>query len=151
MGLSLERNRKWLVAADIAFAGWSGMYYEEGSTYSVFGRDAFRTGPWSRYAVAFEKIGVMDAATYWGRISWSAGLHMEQGALRLFLNGAEQVVNEWGGGIGASLPMRRGRSLLTVSVGYSSLGNKDLMQRNCVTLGIAVSSCERWFAKRKYN
>ena len=54
-------------------------------------------------------------------------------------------------GLGASLPMRKGRSLLTLSVNYSSLGSKDLLQRNVLTFGIAVSSCERWFVKRKYN
>ena len=91
----------------------------------------------------------MDASTYWGRISWSAGFHTEQGAMRLILNGREQVVNEWGFGLGATLPMRKGRSLLTLSLGYSSLGNKDLLQRDCFTVGIAVSTCERWFVKRQ--
>lgn len=151
IGLSLERNKKWLVAADASFAGWSGLAYEEGGTTPIFGTDALRTGPWSRYALGFEKIGTMDASTYWGRISWSAGLHTEQGAMRLFLDGQEQVVNEWGFGLGAALPMRKGRSLLTISLGYSSLGNKDLLQRDCFTVGIAISSCERWFVKRKYN
>ena len=47
--------------------------------------------------------------------------------------------------------MRKGRSLLTLSVNYSSLGSKDLLQRNVLTFGIAVSSCERWFVKRRYN
>jgi hypothetical protein len=115
------------------------------------GQSAVTTGPYSRYALGFEKIGVMDASTYWGRISWSAGVHTEQGALRLMLDGKEQVINSWGVGLGATLPMRKGRSLLTLSVGYRSFGNKDLLQRNSVTIGISVSSCERWFVKRKYN
>ena len=71
--------------------------------------------------------------------------------MRLILNGREEVVNEWGFGLGATLPMRKGRSLLTLSVNYSSLGSKDLLQRNVLTFGIAVSSCERWFVKRRYN
>ncbi len=151
IGLSLERNHKWLVAADATFAGWAGMFYEEGSNASIFGEDALRKGPYSRYALGFEKIGNMDASSYWGRISWSVGTHMERGSMRLFLDGSERVINEWGCGMGASLPMRKGLSLLTLNLGYSSLGNKDLLQYNCFTVGIAVSSCERWFVKRKYN
>jgi hypothetical protein len=151
IGLSLERNNRWLVAADATFAGWSGLYYKEGMNPSILGDNFLTTGPYSRYALGFEKIGVMDASTYWGRISWSAGFHTEQGTMRLILNGREEVVNEWGFGLGATLPMRKGRSLLTLSVNYSSLGSKDLLQRNVLTFGIAVSSCERWFVKRRYN
>ena len=151
IGLSLERNNRWLIAADATFAGWAGMYYKEGSTTSVFGEDALRQGFYSRYALGFEKIGIMDATSYWGRITWSAGLHTEQGTMRLMLNGEEQAINEWGCGLGATLPMRKGLSLLTISLGYSSLGKQELLRRNCFTVGISVSSCERWFVKRKYN
>lgn len=151
IGLSLERNGKWLVAADATFAGWSGLYYQEGSETSIFGEDALRKGPYSRYAFGFEKIGTMDASSYWGRISWSAGAHIEQGKMHLNISGVDHIINEWGLGLGATLPMRKGSSLLTLSVGYSSLGDKALLQRDCITFGISVSSCERWFVKRKYN
>lgn len=151
IGLSLERNGRWQVAADATFAGWSGLKYSEGKDNAIFGKSAYREGPYSRYALAIEKMGSMDASSYWGRISWSAGAHTELGTLRLMVNGHEEVVNEWGAGVGITLPMRKGQSLLTLSAGFSSLGNKDLLQRNCLTFGIAVSSCERWFVKRKYN
>ena len=151
IGLSLERNNRWRMAADATFSGWAGMKYTEGVTPPIMGQSALTTGPYSRYALAFEKIGVMDASTYWGRISWSAGIHTEQGAMRLMMDGQEQVINEWGFGLGATLPMRKGRSLLTLSLGYRSFGNKDLLQRNSLTFGISVSSCERWFVKRRYN
>ena len=151
IGLSLERNNRWLLAADVTFAGWSGMKYIEGVTPPIMGQSALTTGPYSRSALGFEKIGVMDASTYWGRISWSLGVHAEQGAMRLIIGGREEVIDEWGFGLGATLPMRKGRSLLTLSFGYRSFGNKDLLQRNSFTFGISVSSCERWFVKRKYN
>ncbi len=151
IGVSLERNKRWLVAADASFAGWSGLKYTEGSSNPILGDDAFQAGPWSRYALGIEKIGSMDASSYWGRISLSLGAHLEQGAMRLYLQGKEQVVNEWGAGLGVTLPMRKGQSLLTLSVEYSRLGNKDLLQRETLTFGISVSTCERWFVKRKYN
>ena len=56
-----------------------------------------------------------------------------------------------GGGLGFSLPMRKGRSVLTLALGYSSFGNRELLRRDCLTLGLTIGSCERWFVKRKYN
>lgn len=151
LGLSFARNRRWMVAADVTFAGWAGMKYTEGMTPPLFGESTLDYGPYSRYALAFEKTGDMDASSYWGRISWSAGVNMEQGVMRLNINGRKEVIDSWGVGLGATLPMRKGRSMLTLSVGYRSYGNKDLLQRNSLSFGIAVSSCERWFVKRKYN
>ncbi len=151
IGLSFERNKKWQVAADATFASWNGMKYTEGQEPSIFGTSAVSYGPYSRYALGFEKIGDMDASTYWGRISWSLGLHTEQGGLWVNLDGDKKRLDEWGGGAGITLPMRKGRSLLTLSLGYSSLGSRDVLQRNTWTFGMAISSCERWFFKRKYN
>lgn len=151
IGLSMAYGHRWLVAADATFSGWSGMKYTEGLTPPVFGKSTLDYGPYSRYALAIEKTGDMDATSYWGRISWSAGAHIENGAMRLNINGNNEVIDAWGCGLGATLPMRKGRSLLTLSVGYRSFGNENLLQRNSLTFGIAVSSCERWFVKRKYN
>ena len=151
IGLTLERNRRWQVAVDATLSAWNGMYYTEDSTHSILGNSAMRQGLYSRYAMGFERIGDMDASNYWGRISWSLGAHMEQGSMYLDLDGATHRIDEWGAGIGVTLPMRKGRSLLTLSMGYSSFGTVDILQRNTLTFGIAVSSCERWFVKRKYN
>lgn len=151
VGLSLERNRRWQLAVDATFADWQGMKYTEGKEPSIFGTSNIAYGPYNRYAAGFEKMGDMDAATYWGRISWSLGAHLEQGALRLTLDGAEHRLDAWGAGAGITLPMRKGRSLLTVSAGYTSMGSTDVLQLDMLTFGIAVSSCERWFFKRKYN
>ena len=151
VGLSLERNKMWQMAVDLTFAEWQGMKYTEGTTTSIFGTSATAYGPYSRYAAGFEKIGNMDAPTYWGRISWSLGAHLEQGSMYLDLGGSQRRLDEWGLGAGASLPMRKGRSLLSISVAYSRLGSTYILQLDAVTFGIAVSSCERWFVKRKYN
>ncbi len=150
-GLSFERNRRWQVALDATFADWADMRYTEDTAHAVLGNSMACYGPFSRYAFGFEKIGNMDASSYWGRISWSAGAHLTQGAIRLSLGGQEQRIDEWGAGTGISLPMRKGRSQLTLSLAYSRLGSSDILQRDVFTVGISVSSCERWFAKRKYN
>ncbi len=151
MGLSIERNKRWQLAFDLTLADWADMRYTEDTAHAVLGSSAMSFGPYSRYALGFEKKGNMDASSYMGRISWSAGAHLTQGALRLTLGGQEQRIDEWGFGLGATMPMRKGRSLLTLSLAYTSLGNSDVLQRNAMTIGISVSSCERWFTKRKYN
>lgn len=150
-GISLENNRRWRIAADATFGSWNGMRYTEDSIHAIFGASALRYGPFSRYCMGIEKLVNMDASTYWGRIGWSIGAHVEKGSMRLVVDGTEQSLGEWGIGAGMSLPMRKGRSLLTISGAYSSFGKTEVLQRNCFTIGIAISSCERWFVKRKYN
>ena len=93
----------------------------------------------------------MDAPRYLGRISWSLGVHRELGTMYLTIDDTQRQINEWGAGLGVTLPMRKGRSLLTISLGYSQLGTRDILQRNSLTVGISVSSCERWFFKRKFD
>ncbi|MBR1784099.1 MAG: hypothetical protein IJ760_01510 [Bacteroidales bacterium] len=150
-GLSLTREKQWTLAFDATFAQWQGMKYTEGREPSIFGSSSLRYGAYSNYALGFERKGDMDGDSYWRRITWSLGTHYTRGALRLEIDGAGQRIDEWGLGCGVSLPMRKGRSLLTVSASYSSLGKASLLRRDVFTLGIAVSSCERWFVKKKYN
>lgn len=151
IGISLERNKRWQVAVDATLSAWNGLLYTEDEEHSIFGQSALRSGSYSRTAIGFERMGNMDASTYWGRISWSLGAHAEQGTMYLSMPDGEKRLDAWGIGAGMSLPMRKGRSLLTISVGYDNYGTSDVLMRESVTFGIAVSSCERWFAKRKYN
>ncbi len=151
VGVSLEHNGRWMVAADATFAGWSGLKYIENSDHPIFGETALQYGPYSRYALGFERRGDMDAPRYLGRISWSLGVHRELGTMYLTIDDTQRQINEWGAGLGVTLPMRKGRSLLTISLGYSQLGTRDILQRNSLTVGISVSSCERWFFKRKFD
>ena len=151
VGLSLERNGLWQVAADATFGGWQGLRHTPVEGRSIFGESTMRAGAYSSYALGFEKLVNMNESNYFGRIGWSIGAGMEQGLFYITTANGERRIDRWNVGAGASLPMRKGRSLLTLSVNYSSLGDSDLLQRRCVTFGIAVSSCERWFVKRKYN
>lgn len=151
VGLGFEIDKRWLVAADATFASWQGLKYTERQNPPVFNDGTLVYGPYSRYAFGLERTGTMDATSYWGRMSWSLGAHMAQGMLRLNIDGTEHRLDQWGVGAGISMPMRKGRSLLTLSVDYSSLGTPDLLQSDMLTFGIAVSSCERWFFKRKFN
>ena len=151
VGVNLERNGLWQVAADMTFGGWQGLRHTEPEGFDIFGHSPLRGGRYSSYALGFEKMVNMNAQNYIGRLGVSVGAHMEQGLMYMTTASGERRVDQWGVGAGITLPMRKGRSLLTISVGYSSMGDKDIMRRESVTFGIAVSSCERWFVKRKYN
>lgn len=152
LGVSFQRVNRWLVALDATFAPWSGFKYESGLSVSIFGKSALVYNNNQRYALGFQLLGDPNATSYLRRITFSAGTHFESGRLDLQLvDGRAFRLNEWGVGLGASLPMRKGRSVLNVSASYSSFGTVDLLRRNLFSVGISIGSCESWFVKRKFN
>lgn len=152
VGISFQRDDKWLVAVDATFAPWSGMKYTENSNYSIFGQSPLRYGNSQRWALGFQLLGDKNATSYMRRVTYSLGAHYESGRIQLQMtDGNEYKLNEWGVGAGLSLPMRKGRSVLNISATYSSMGNIDLLRRDVFTIGISVGSCESWFVKRKFN
>ena len=152
LGLSLQRNSRWLVAADASFATWSGMKYSENSNFAIFGQSPLRFDNNQRYALGFQLLGDKNDSRYIRRITFSAGAHYESGKLSLqTTDGTDYSLNEWGAGIGASFPMRKGRSVLNLSVSYSSFGDGSLLRRDALMFGISIGSCESWFVKRKFN
>ena len=149
LGVSLNNNR-WLVAVDASYAPWSGLRYDDRN--HIFGNTAVRYGDNLKGALGFQLLGDRGATRYFRRITYSAGVHYECGKLRLQLaDQTQHRLDEWGFGLGATLPMRKGRSLLNISASYGSMGSDDLLRHNCLTIGFSVSSCESWFVKRKYN
>lgn len=152
VGLSFQRNNQWLIALDATIAPWSGFKYTSGLNNPIFGTSALRYSNNQRYALGFQLLGDPNASSYLRRITFSAGTHYESGRLSLQLtDGSDFRLNEWGFGIGASLPMRKGRSVLNISASYSSLGSVDLLRRDLFMIGVSVGSCESWFVKRKFN
>ena len=152
IGLSLQRNDKWLVAFDATFSPWSGMKYTENPNVNIFGVSPLRYGNNSRFALGFQLLGNKNASSYLRRITYSIGGHYESGRLQLqVINNSSRQLNEWGCGFGVALPMRKGRSVVNIGVGYSSLGTTDLLRRDAFTIGISIGSCESWFVKRKFN
>lgn len=150
-GLALERNERWEVAVDGYYAPYSGLRYVENPEYNIFGESALYEQPNYRIAIGGEWKGDADAGSYWRRIGISGGIYYNNGRLALEVDGTHYTLNETGCGLGFSLPMRKGRSVLNLSLGYSSFGTTELLRRDCLTIGLSIGSCERWFVKRKYN
>lgn len=150
-GLALERNEKWQLAADFTHAPWSGLKYTENTEYSLFGRSALAYGENTRLAIGFDYKGNQKASQYVKRIGIRCGFHYEQGKLRMNLNNEDLCLNELGFGAGLSMPMRKGQSVLNLSLHYAHYGQLNPLMRNTFTIGISVGSCESWFVKRRFN
>lgn len=152
LGLYFQRNSHWLVALDATFSPWNGLKYTENNDFSIFGDSPLRYDKCKKLALGFQLLGDKNSTNYIRRITYSAGLHYESGRMSLELTeGNTYKLNEWGFGVGLSLPMRKGRSVLNISAAYSSFGTADLLRRDTFTIGISVGSCESWFVKRKFN
>ena len=151
LGLALERNELWQVAVDAYYAPWSGLKYTEDANYSIMGKSGVAQTPNWRMAIGGEWMGDRNATSYWKRIGIRAGVYYNKGRLALDLADGYESLDEMGCGLSFALPMRKGRSVLNISMGYSSFSNIDLLRRDCFTVGLSVGSCERWFVKRKYN
>lgn len=151
-GVAYDYNNLWRMAADLHYAPWHGMKYEEGLTPSVFPQSTVDYNTTNcTAALALSWLGDANASNYWKRIGISAGVHYDYGRIGLNLTTGKERIDEWGAGINFSFPIRKGRSKIQLSMAYSSMGNKDLLRVECYTFGLTLSSCEQWFTKRKYN
>ncbi|MBQ9638198.1 MAG: hypothetical protein IJV22_01405 [Bacteroidales bacterium] len=150
-GAALSKINHWQVAIEAAYSPWSGLKYTEGTDANMLGSNTTTYGNNYRMALSAERCGNPNEGSYWRRMALTAGAHYERGKLRLNLNNEQYVIDEWGFGAGVRLPMRKGRSTINIAVAYRSIGTADLLKQNTITLGIGVSSCEKWFTKRKYN
>ncbi|MBR1517290.1 MAG: hypothetical protein IJ620_04020 [Bacteroidales bacterium] len=151
LGLAIERNDRWTVALDMAYAPYSGLKYEEGIANPIFGDNGLRYGSNYRVALGGGWLGNPMASNYIGRMGLTGGVHYEHGVLDLALANGDWTLNEWGCSAGITFPMRKGRSKLVLTASYSNFGDSDLLCSEVLSIGLSLSSNERWFVKRKYN
>ena len=149
VGLSLQRDNHWRLNLDMEWAEWHGLKYTENLDYNIFGQSALQYDSYSRYALGAQWLGDKGASKYFRRISFSTGVHYEQGMMYLSID--DKPVNQAGIGCGASLPMRKGRSALNIALGYNRYGSSDLLANSCFTVSLSIASCESWFVIRKYD
>lgn len=151
VGITYEYDHLWRFAADLHYAPWHGMKYQEGLAKSVFPQSPVDYVENYSTALSASWLGDKDASNYWKRIGISANAYYDYGRLGLTLASGNERIDEWGLGLNFSFPIRKGRSKIQLSMAYSNMGSKDLLRVECYTLGLTLSSCEQWFVKRKYN
>lgn len=151
LGLDYEWEQKWKLAGDVEWSQWNGLKYIEGASNPVFAQKSVDYVKDVRVALGGGWTGDKESSNYWRRIGITGGVHYEHGKLGLDLNNGSQILDEYGVGMGFSFPMRKGRSMLTLSFSYSSFGNSDVLKTDCFVVGLSLGSCESWFVKRKYN
>lgn len=149
VGLALLGHNRWRVSTDMEWSAWKGLKYTENASFNIFGQSTLSYDSYSRYSLGMQWLGNKDATKYMHRIAFSGGLHCDRGLM--YLSTSNEPINEVGFGLGASLPMRKGRSLLNIGVAYSRFGNADLLTNSCTTISLSIASCESWFVKRKYD
>jgi len=143
-GLGLGQERKWFVGAEYTSA-----------EAAVFNNRSFLSDNASYGEATSYRIGgffVPDYSSftsYFSRVTYRAGLRMEDTGLRL--NGED--IQEFGITFGMGLPA--GRMLSNVNLGfeYGQRGtmNARLVREDFFKLSISLSLSDRWFIKRRYD
>lgn len=87
--------------------------------------------------------------SYWSRITYRAGLRVEDTGLVV---GGESI-NEFGMSFGLGLPVGRRISNINLGIEFGKRGTTDfgLVQENFVNVFISLSLNDKWFIKRRYD
>ena len=140
-GFALQKNDRWLLAADFNWTQWS-HFAREGATEAL-------TDSW-RVAAGFEYMPTYSSvSSYFRRAHYRVGGSFERGFL--YLN--DHHINKVGVSAGISLPLPKSLSKVNVAVEVGQYGtlSDGLIQERYLKFDVGVSVFERWFVKRKYK
>lgn len=141
VGATLQKSNSWLVSFDFDWHQWS--------KFAVDGVNDSLQNSW-RVAVGGEyKPQATSVSKYFTRMSYRAGFFYEKGALNI----NNHAINKLGFTFGASFPLPRSLSKVTLGIEAGQFGTKSasLIQERYFKLMIGVSMYERWFMKRRYK
>ena len=142
IGLSYNKLNKLEINADYYYAGWS--------KATFFGKTNDLLTDLSRISAGFEYIPeAFSIRSYWKRIKYRAGFHVENSYLKINNN----QVKELGVSFGAGLPFPKSKSTINFAV---ELGKKGTIQDNLVKdnyskFSVYLNLYDYWFMKRKFD
>lgn len=143
IGFSIEKDRKWLIAADYTSSDWG----------SVVSDDALYTYQ-SNYGIAVggQYIPRYDGSKYVERIAYRLGTRYSTSYLSV--NNVDWT--EYGITFGVGLPIRRTEATyprLNLGVEYGSRGTTEngLIKENFLNFNVGITINAIWFQKRKYD
>lgn len=142
-GFSLEKDKKWLIAADFKTADWGSVV----STDSLYSYQ-------SNYNVSLggQIIPRYDGSKYIERIAYRFGVRYSTPYLTI--NNTD--FTEYGITFGVGMPIRRNESTyprLNLGIEYGSKGTTDngLIKENFINFNVGITINAVWFQKRKYD
>ncbi len=144
IGAGLGQKNKWFLGAEYVTQETSVLTTRSFSLDNIEYADSnkFRIGGF--YIPKFNSL-----TSYWSRITYRAGLRLEDTGL--VVNGEQ--INEFGMSFGLGLPVGRRISNINLGFEYGRRGTTDfgLVQENFINVFISLSLNDKWFIKRKYD
>ncbi|MDF1672668.1 MAG: hypothetical protein P1U41_04140 [Vicingaceae bacterium] len=142
-GFSLEKNKKWLIAADFKSADW-------GSVISTDPLYSYQSN--YKIAIGGQIIPRFDGSKYIERIAYRFGARYSTPYLTI--NNTD--FTEYGITFGVGMPIRRNESTyprLNLGIEYGSRGTTDngLIKENFINFNVGITINAVWFQKRKYD
>ncbi|MCB0402794.1 MAG: hypothetical protein KDD41_11965 [Flavobacteriales bacterium] len=143
VGFSLEKENKWLIAADYRSANW-GAIQSSDTLYSYQSSQSI--------AIGGQFIPSWDGRKYYQRMAYRFGIRYASSYLAV--NNTDW--SEYGITFGIGLPVRRSEFTyprLNLGIEYGSRGTMDngLVKENFLNFNVGVTINAIWFQKRKYD
>ncbi len=150
LGVGIGKDNKWFAGADFSFQKALEL---EGSVFNSFSKIAYDT--YSKAAVGGFYIPKFNSITsYWGRITYRAGIKFEKTGLLVDASGNGNDftgINDFGISFGVGLPVNNQLSNLNLGFEFGKRGKSDkgLVQENYINFRLSLSLSDKWFKKRE--
>lgn len=146
LGFAMNKGNKWIWQADFAMQRWE--------SFTIFGTPAgLRNSMRATTGLQWQPKAV-DQRFFFRGMTYRFGLRYNQTYLEL----NQQALNEYGLGLGVSLPLFKGNPLahgerlnLGLDFGHRGTTDKNLISENFVRVMISVTINDRWFNKVKFD
>lgn len=141
VGLSYERQNKFLVGFDFGYTQWS-EFVLQGITYPEILKDNYTFNAGAEY-----KPDIYG--NYFEKIAYRFGVNYQTGMLSL----RNTDISQLGISLGFGLPIKKQGTQVNLYLEYGKQGTKDnnLIREDYFRVGVSFSAKDRWFFKRKYQ
>ena len=146
VGVALQKNNQWTVAADFNWSQWS-KFAREGVT------DTLQNSWQASLGVEFTPTH-STISNYFRKMTYRVGGFYEHGMINL--QGSDDQrhsIDKFGATAGMSFPLPRTLSKIDLALEAGQYGTREggLIQERYFKMTVGVSVFEHWFMKRKYR
>jgi|GEM_PF-402493 len=140
IGIGFEKKKKWIIALDYTNRQWS----NSNITSDIVFNSAHLVN------LGFEKYNkVSGFDSYLGRLGLRAGMRYNSSIINI--DGED--VEEFGIGIGISMPLKKSFSTLNIGaeIGRRGKDKNGLIQEDFLNIQLGITINDKWFIKRQYD